>query len=216
MHDCGSGNNHFTQLKHWRCCLWKPLNLPLLFIWSSSSTGAHESAGGHTRPQAEVDTLLSHTHTHTETQGHKVSAGASALWFLLSKGCKMEIRLNGWHGLSLPAACNIESCSNTSESDCDRLILARCSKPLTFFAGPVNPPDLLLFYHLSVTDCASQGHNVPHRFIFSSYSSHRTIIRISCSHFFFSPPSISHLRSLLVTNIVFLPVDVACVRRGTW
>lgn len=53
--------------------------------------------------------------------------------FPLSKGCKMEIRLSGWHSFSLPAACIIESHSNTFKCDSDSLILARCSSPLTFY-----------------------------------------------------------------------------------
>lgn len=141
MPDCRSGSNHFTQLEHRQHCLWKPLNLSLVFIRSSSSAGAHQSAGWHTLAQTEVDTpahtynthtYTHNTHTHDEAHGHKVSAGASALWFLLSKGCKMEIRLNGWHGLSLPVACIIKSCSNTFECDSNRLILAASSSLLTF------------------------------------------------------------------------------------
>lgn len=105
MHDCRSGNNHFTQLEHWQHWLWKLLNLSLLLVRSSSSTGAHQCVGWHTWGQAKVDAPTHPfclTNTHTEAQGHKVSAGASALWFLLSKGCKMEIRLNGWHGFHYP------------------------------------------------------------------------------------------------------------------
>lgn len=116
---CRSGNDHFTQLEHRQLCLWRPLNLSLLFIRSSSSTGAHQSTTWHTGTGRG-----GHTHIHTQWS-HKASVGATALWFLLSKGCKMEMRLNGWHGLSLSAACIIESCSNTFDSDCDKLILAR-------------------------------------------------------------------------------------------
>lgn len=65
MRDRGSGNNHFAQLEHWRHRLWQPLNLSLLFIRSSSSAGAHQSAKM-THTGAELDTqtrTFSHTHT---------------------------------------------------------------------------------------------------------------------------------------------------------
>lgn len=151
------------------------------FINRSTSTLLDDTHG---RRQITTDTLM-HTFP-TEAQGHKVSAGASALWFLLSKGCKMEMRLNGWHGVSLPAACIIESCSNTFDSTWWRPILARCSSPLTFFYRLIHPLPAA-----SLPDPASYGPDIPRCFIFSPFpptvlslcisSSHQ----ISCSHFSF-------------------------------
>lgn len=113
---------------------------------------------------------------HTEAQGHKVSVGASALWFLLL-GCKMEMRLNGWHGLSLPAAWIIEGCSNTFDSTWWRLILVRCSSPLTFLQ--MNPPSSCCF---SARFCTIWSRYSPLLYFLTS-SSRRVLI----VHLFFPP-----------------------------
>lgn len=182
MHGRRSGNNHFAQLEHWQHCLWQPLNLSLLFIRSSSSTGAHQCARWHTHTHTYL-------HTYSESQGHKVSVGASALWFLLSKSCKMEMRLNGWHGLSLSAACIIGTCSNTFDSGGDKTDIGKMLQPtyllhiLLIHPLPPAAPHVSARFWIVWSKCCPLLH-------FLTLSSHYA------SHF-------SYLRSLLVAIIVF-------------
>lgn len=206
MHGCSCGNKHLTQLEHWQHCLQCSFNLSLLFMQSSSSTGAHQIL------------LDDNTHTHTWPRPIKSQLEPVLSDSLNQRAVKMEIRLNGWHGVSLPAACFIESCGNTFRGWWQQSDIRRMLQSTYLYTDHIYPPSYSSFSPSIMPPPDSPLHSL-HCFILSPHivscitSSHQ----MSRSHFSFSPLiPLGYIYCACVCVFLLLPVAVACAQPGTW